>query len=68
MKKVKRLTPYEVGQVLGTNAETIRAGLRTNRFPFGVAIPPEGEKTKWKYVILENKFLEFLEGKEIEVK
>lgn len=68
MEKVKRLTPYEVGQVLGTNAETIRAGLRTNRFSFGVAIPPEGEKTKWKYVILENKFLEFLEGKGIEVK
>lgn len=63
MEKSKRLTPYEVGQVLGTNAETIRAGLRTNRFSFGVAIPPEGKKTKWKYVILENKFLEFLERK-----
>lgn len=64
MEKIKRITPFEAGQILGTNAETIRAGLRANKFPFGVAIPPEdGKKTKWTYIIMENKFLEFL-GKE----
>lgn len=64
MEKVKRITPAEAGQVLGANAETIRAGLRANKFPFGVAIPPEkGKNTKWKYIIMEDKFLKFL-GKE----
>ena len=34
ISKVETLTPYEVGQKLNKNAETIRAGLRQGRFPF----------------------------------
>ena len=32
--KVETITPYEAGQKLHMNAETVRAGLRQGRFPF----------------------------------
>lgn len=34
MEKVKTMTPYEAGRLIGKNAEYIRAGLRANRFNF----------------------------------
>lgn len=41
MRKVETLTPYEAAQIIGKNAEYIRAGLRANRFNFGSAVPPK---------------------------
>lgn len=43
-KEIKRLTPYEAGKELGMNAESVRAGLRQGKFPFGTAF--QGKKRK----------------------
>ena len=56
---VETLTPLEAGRILGKNQETIRAGLRQSRFPFGTAIPPEQEGGNWNYIIIKSKFLEY---------
>lgn len=61
-KKNKRLTPYEAGKELGMNAESVRAGLRQGRFPFGTAF--QGKSGRWNYLIIPNKFYEFI-GKEV---
>ena len=44
---VPTLTPYEAGRLIGKNAEYIRAGLRSKRFDFGSAVPPEEPGGKW---------------------
>lgn len=62
MKKVETITPFEAGQILGKNAETIRAGLRQNVFPFGTAVPPEKPGGKYNYIIIKSKFLEYVGG------
>ena len=46
MEKIERITPQEVGVIMGTNAETIRAGLRANRFPFRGCNTAEREQNK----------------------
>lgn len=38
LPEVERVTPFEAGKKLHTNAETVRAGLRQGKFNFGVAI------------------------------
>lgn len=58
--QVERLTPYEAGKMLHSNAETIRAGLRQKVFDFGTAIPPEKPGGKWKYIIIKTEFLKFV--------
>lgn len=65
IEPVERMTPYQVGKVLHTNAETIRAGLRQGRFPFGTAIPPEKPGGVWNYIIIKSKFLEYLGKREV---
>lgn len=57
--KVETLTPFEVGKIIGTNAETVRAGLRAKRFDFGTAIPPQKEGGKWIYNIIASKVYEY---------
>lgn len=52
MKKVKALTPYEVGRIMGKNAEYIRAGLRAGRFSFGSAVQGKGKTGRWNYHIV----------------
>ena len=59
LKPVETNTPYEAGKVLGKNQETIRAGLRQGKFPFGTAIPPEEPGGNWNYIIIKSKFLEY---------
>lgn len=46
LEKIERITPQEVGVIMGTNAETIRAGLRANRFPFRGCNTTEREQNK----------------------
>jgi hypothetical protein len=65
IKPVDTITPYEAGKILHANAETIRAGLRQSRFPFGTAIPPEEEGGNWNYIIIKSKFLEYAGIKEV---
>lgn len=57
--KVETITPYEAGKILHMNAETIRTGLKSSRFPFGTAIPPKKEGGNWNYIIIKSKFLEY---------
>ncbi|MBP3463826.1 MAG: hypothetical protein J6K45_05035 [Clostridia bacterium] len=59
MEKVKTLSPYETGRIIGTNAETVRAGLRSQRFNFGTAIPPKKEGGRWIYNIIASKVYEY---------
>lgn len=60
LQPIETLTPFEAGKILGKNAETIRAGLRQNVFPFGTAIPPEKAGGNYNYIIIKDKFLEFI--------
>lgn len=60
MEKVERLSPIEASKILGTNPETIRVGLRSERFNFGSAIPPQKKGGKWNYIIIKSKFLEYV--------
>ncbi len=64
IQKVETITPYEAGQIIHTNAEYIRAGLRANRFDFGSAVPPKKEGGRWNYNIIKSKFLEYAGIKE----
>jgi len=57
--KADKLTPIEVGKIIGANAETVRAGLRSGRFQFGTAIPPRKEGGKWIYNIIASKVYEY---------
>lgn len=59
--KVKTITPERAGKIIGKSAEFIRAGLRQNRFPFGTAVL--SNTGQYNYIILENKFLKWLEVK-----
>ncbi len=65
IKPIERMTPSEVGKILHTNAETIRAGLKTGRFPFGYAVPPKDGKGNWSYIIIKSKFLECIGEREV---
>lgn len=58
MESIETMTPTEAGKVIHKSSEFIRAGLRQNRFPFGTAI--QSESGRWNYIIIKNKFLEFV--------
>lgn len=60
IKPVEMLTPYETGKIIHANAETVRAGLRSSRFPFGTAIPPKKQGGRWIYKIIKTKVIEYL--------
>lgn len=57
--KMKRLTPDEVAQIMGTTALTIRNGLQDGVFPWGYAVRGKGEK--FVYIINAKRFAE-IEG------
>ena len=65
LEPVERITPYQAGKVLHTNAERIRSGLRQGIFPFGFAIPPEKPGGNWNYIIIKSKFLEYVGKSEV---
>lgn len=48
----------EVAERLGHNVNTIRAGLRQGRFPFGVALQVTGEM--WTYIVPRAAFETFM--------
>lgn len=60
--EVEKMTPLEVSKVLHTTAETIRAGLRHGKFPFGIAF--KGTKGNWIYIIIKSKFYNWLNDRE----
>lgn len=59
MEEVETLTPEQASKYLQKiSAERIRAGLRQNKFPFGTAIL--GDSGQWTYIIIKNKFLNYI--------
>ncbi|MCI8655451.1 MAG: hypothetical protein HFJ48_06270 [Clostridia bacterium] len=62
IEEVETITPEIAGKCLHSSAECIRAGLRQERFPFGVAI--QGKTGQWRYIIIKSKFLEYVDKKE----
>lgn len=58
ISKTETITPYEAGKILHMNAETVRAGLRQGKFPFGTAI--QGKTGRYIYLIIKSKFLEYI--------
>ena len=65
-EKIKRMTPVQVATKLEMSPESIRAGLRQGKFPFGVAF--QGKTGQWIYIILEKKFYSWAEVNNIEIK
>lgn len=63
VEKVETITCAEAAQMIHKNAEFIRAGLRQNKFDFGVAV--EGKNGQFNYLIFKDKFLRFI-GKEVQ--
>lgn len=61
-EEIETMTPDEVGKVLHKSAEFVRAGLRQERFPFGTAV--QSKTGQWNYLIIKEKFLEFVGRKE----
>lgn len=61
--RMKRLTPEEVADIMGTTSVTIRTGLQDGVFPWGYAIRGKGEK--FVYIINAQRFSQ-IEGIEIQ--
>lgn len=60
VEEVERMTPAQVATILHMNAEGVRAALRQDKFPFGIAF--QGETGQWNYVIIKSKFYDWLEN------
>lgn len=58
--EVERMTPAEVATKLHASAETVRAGLRQDKFPFGVAF--QGNTGQWNYLIIKSKFEDWIKN------
>jgi len=65
-EEIERMTPAEVAVKLNATAESIRSGLRQDKFPFGVAF--QGKTGQWNYIIIKNKFYNWAEANKIKVK
>ena len=60
LKDIETMSPEEVAKALHKGSEIIRAGLRQNKFPFGVAVQSERKIGRWNYIIIKEKFREFV--------
>lgn len=58
LPEVETITPQEAGKILHLTAESVRAGLRQERFPFGIAI--QSKTGNWIYIIYKKKFCEYV--------
>lgn len=65
IEEVERMTPAEVAIKLHSTPETIRAGLRQDKFPFGVAF--QGKTGQWNYIIIKSKFYNWLETNKVNI-
>lgn len=55
MKRENMMSPLEVGKIIGTSQDMIKAALRTNQLPFGMAIYNK-ETDRWRYLIPRQAF------------
>ena len=57
-EEVERLTPADVARILKMSVEGVRAALRQDKFPFGIAF--QGKTGQWNYLIIKSKFEKWL--------
>ena len=65
IEEVERMTPAEVATIVHMSVEGVRAGVRQNKFPFGIAF--QGNTGQWNYIIIKSKFYNWLEFNKISV-
>ncbi len=58
-EEVERLTPTDIAPILKMSVEGVRAALRQDKFPFGIAF--QGRTGQWNYLIIKSKFEKWLE-------
>ncbi len=58
-EEVERLTPTDIAPILKMSVEGVRAALRQDKFPFGMAF--QGRTGQWNYLIIKSKFEKWLE-------
>lgn len=58
-EEVERLTPTDIAPILKMSVEGVRAALRQEKFPFGIAF--QGRTGQWNYLIIKSKFEKWLE-------
>ena len=57
-EEIKRLTPADIAPKLKMSVEGVRAALRQDKFPFGIAF--QGKTGQWNYLIIKSKFEKWL--------
>ena len=57
-EEVERLTPADIPSKLKMSVEGVRAALRQDKFPFGIAF--QGKTGQWNYLIIKSKFEKWL--------
>ena len=58
-EEVERLSPTDIAPILKMSVEGVRAALRQDKFPFGIAF--KGRTGQWNYLIIKSKFEKWLE-------
>lgn len=58
-EEVERLSPTDIAPILKMSVEGVRAALRQDKFPFGIAF--QGRTGQWNYLIIKSKFEKWLE-------
>ena len=56
MKRKKKLTVIEVAKIMGVDPNFVRAGLKNEKLPFGIAFKTKETNSKWQYLIIPNRF------------
>jgi hypothetical protein len=59
-EEVERLTPTDIAPILKMSVEGVRAALRQDKFPFGIAF--QGKTGQWNYLIIKSKFEKWLKN------
>lgn len=54
-----RITPENAANLMGIGTQAIRQGLKSGRFPFGEAFPPDEESHNWRYYINPIRFMQY---------
>lgn len=58
--EIERITPAQVAVKLKMSVEGVRAALRQDKFPFGIAY--QGNTGQWNYIIIKSKFEKWIKN------
>ena len=59
MKKNPKITPANAANLMGVGTQAIRQGLKSGKFPFGVAFLPDEDSQNWSYYISPVRFMQY---------